>query len=218
MPTLDRRTVAGAAVLGAVVAASLLSSPAAAVDAAERAAANPLLFGAVVVGLYLVRPFLAWPTTLVAIVVGYGYGVALGVPVALAGAVLTSLPPFLGVRWIAGADGFWDRLGDAGDRFFGSTGHVRGVTAARLLPVPADAVTCTAAASGVSLPAFALGTVFGELPWTVAAVLLGHSAESVAARGLGDVSLPLIVACLAAAALLLAGPAYQYLGARGAAS
>ncbi|WP_121822516.1 TVP38/TMEM64 family protein [Halostella salina] len=212
MPEFDRRTVAGAAVLGAVVAASLLSSPATAIDAAERAAADPLLFGVLLLGLYLVRPFLAWPTTLVAIVAGYGYGVAVGVPVALAGAVLTSMPPFLGVRWMAGGEGFWGRLGDAGDRFFGSTGHVRGVTAARLLPIPADAVTCTAAASGVSLPAFAVGTVFGELPWTVAAVLLGSSAESIAARGLGEVGLPLVAACLVAAAVLLAGPAYQYFG------
>ena len=208
---IDRRTAAGGAALGAVVAASLLASPEAALSAASAAAADPLLFGAALLAIYLVRPFVAWPTTAVAILAGYGYGVALGVPVALAGAVVTSMPPFLGVRWLAGEGRFWDRLGDAGNRFFGSTGHVRGVTAARLLPVPADAVTCTAAASGVSLPAFAVGTVLGELPWTVAAVIVGSSAERVASQGLGEIGLPLAAACVAAAALLLAGPAYQYL-------
>ena len=208
---IDRRTAAGGAALGTVVAASLLGSPEAVLSAAASAAADPLLFGVAVLGVYLVRPFLAWPTTAVAILTGYGYGVALGVPVALAGAVVTSMPPFLGVRWVAGDGRFWGHLGDAGDRFFGSAGHVRGVTGARLLPIPADAVTCTAAASGVSLPAFAVGTVLGELPWTVAAVVVGSSAERVAARGLGEVGLPLVAACVAAAALLLAGPAYQYL-------
>jgi len=209
---VDRRTAAGGAALGAVVAASLLASPEAALSVAASAAADPLPFGVALLAIYLVRPFVAWPTTVVAILAGYGYGVALGVPVALAGAVVTSMPPFLGVRWLADDGRFWGRLGDAGDRFFGSTGHVRGVTAARLLPIPADAVTGTAAASGVSLPAFAVGTVLGELPWTVAAVVVGSSAERVAARGLGEVGLPLVAACVAAAALLLASPAYQYLG------
>jgi uncharacterized membrane protein YdjX (TVP38/TMEM64 family) len=212
MRSLDRQTVAGFALLGAVVAAGLLSSPEATLRAASQAAANPLLFGVVLVGIYLVRPFVAWPTTAVAIVVGYGYGVALGVPVALAGAVLTSMPPFLGVRWFTGEEGFWGRVGDAGDRFFASAGHVRGVTAARLLPIPADAVTCTAAARAVSLPAFAVGTVLGELPWTIAAVVVGSSAERVATRGLGEAGLPVVVAAVAAAGLLLAGPAYQYFG------
>jgi uncharacterized membrane protein YdjX (TVP38/TMEM64 family) len=212
MRSFDGRTVAGFALLGAVVAAGMLSSPEATLRTASQAAADPLLFGVVLVGIYLVRPFVAWPTTAVAVVVGYGYGVALGVPVALAGAVLTSMPPFLGVRWIASEEGFWGRLGDAGDRFFHSTGQVRSVTAARLLPIPADAVTCTAAATGVSLPAFAVGTVLGELPWTVAAVVVGSSAERVATQGLGEAGLPVVVTAVAAAGLLLAGPAYQYLG------
>ncbi|WP_135535735.1 MULTISPECIES: TVP38/TMEM64 family protein [Halostella] len=212
MRSLDRRTVAGFVLLGAVVAAGLFSSPEATLRAASRAAADPFLFAVVLVCLYLARPFVAWPTTAVAIVVGYGYGIALGVPVALAGAVLTSMPPFLGVRRFAGDAGFWGRLGDAGDRFFDSAGHVRGVTVARLLPVPADAVTCAAAASGVSLPAFAVGTVLGELPWTVAAVAVGSSAERVATQGLGEVGFPVVVAAVAAAGLLLAGPAYQYFG------
>lgn len=210
MVSLDRRTAAGAALLGGVAAAGLLTSPEAALRAADRVAADPLLFGALLAVIYLVRPFVAWPTTAVAVAAGYGYGVAVGVPVALAGAVFTSLPPFLAVRWFAGDRGWWCRLGDLGDRFFESTGQVRGVTAARLLPIPADAVTCTAAASGVSLPAFAVGTVFGELPWTVAAVVVGSSAERVAAGGLGGAGLPLVVATVAAAGLLLAGPAYQY--------
>lgn len=212
-----RRALAGAVVAG-VIAASLLTSPETAIDHLATIANDPVAFAAVLVGLYAVRPFLAWPATLLAVVVGYGYGVALGVPVALAFVVGTSLVPFYATRWFDGgtvtepptADGEPNgRLRGHVESYFGATGDVRGVTAARLVPIPADIVSCTAAVSGVSTSAFVAGTLLGELPWTVAAVLVGSSAKELSTGGLGSVGLPLGVATVAAAVLLLAGPAYR---------
>jgi len=97
----------------------------------------------------------------------------------------------------------------AGRRFFAATGDVRGVTAAKLAPIPADLATCGAAASGVSVRGFVVGTLLGELPWTVAAVLVGASAGRIATDGLGSLGLPLAVAAGVAAAVLLAGPTYR---------
>ncbi|WP_440989093.1 TVP38/TMEM64 family protein [Haloarchaeobius baliensis] len=211
-----RRALAGA-VVACVVIASLLTSPDAAMGYVATIANDPVAFAGVLVALYAVRPFLAWPATLLAVVVGYGYGVALGVPVALVAVVGTSLVPFYATRWFDGgtlaptdtdddADG---RLRRHIERYFGATGDVRGVTAARLVPIPADIVSCTAAVSGVSTSAFVAGTLLGELPWTIAAVVVGSSAKELSTGGLGSVGLPLGVVTVAAALALLAGPAYR---------
>ncbi|MFD1646431.1 TVP38/TMEM64 family protein [Haloarchaeobius litoreus] len=211
-----RRALAGA-VVACVVVASLLTSPETALEHLATIANDPVAFAAVLVGLYIVRPFLAWPATLLAVVVGYGYGVALGVPVALAFVVGTSLIPFYATRWFDGGTLEPTDTPDEPDgglrghveRYFGATGHVRGVTAARLVPIPADIVSCTAAVSGVPTSAFVAGTLLGELPWTLAAVVVGSSAKELSTGGLGSVGLPLGVVTVAAAMVLLAGPAYR---------
>jgi len=95
-----------------------------------------------------------------------------------------------------------------------SNGHGEDVVAARLAPIPADAVSCAAGLSAVPPRSFALGVLVGELPWTVAAVVVGNSLSTITARGLGGVGLPLAVATTAAAVLLLAGPAYERFGNR----
>jgi len=204
---LDRRTLAGLLVAATVLTGALLVSPAVAVDLARGLADDPLLFGAVLVALYLVRPALAWPGTLLSLLVGYAYGIALGVPLALAGVVLTSLPTFYAARWFGRGDSL-PRVRAASDRFFGATGGLRGVTAGKLAPLPADAVTAAAALSGVRLRALVLGTAVGEIPWTVAAVVVGASGARLTRGGLGALSLPVAVAAGVAAATLLAGPAY----------
>lgn len=232
----NRRVVAGTLV-AAVLAGATLVSPGAVFDGFERLAADPLVFGGAVLALYLVRPLLAWPQTACAVVVGYGYGVY-GLPVALGGAALTALGPFYATRWtlgagtdatgeatdrasdgdgseVAGGVGGWvtaraDRALAAGERFFETAGGIRGVTAARLAPVPSDVTTCAAAACGVRTRAMVVGTLLGELPWTLAAVLVGASAGEIAS-GIGDAAPPVAVASALVAALLLAGPAYRYL-------
>ncbi|SFC73543.1 Uncharacterized membrane protein YdjX, TVP38/TMEM64 family, SNARE-associated domain [Halobiforma haloterrestris] len=225
------RTLLGALTVGALVLAGLAVSPGDVLGGLESLAADPYRFGIVVGGLYLVRPALAWPTTPLAVVVGYGYGIAVGVPIALLGVVVTVLPVFLAVRRFRSGEAneadsrsectdgdrskpLLERAGAVADRYYGATGQFRGVTASRLAPIPSDIATAAAAASGVRIRHFVAGTVAGELPWTVAAVVVGASAATVTTDGLGDLGLALSVACGLGAVLLLAGPAYRALRGR----
>jgi uncharacterized membrane protein YdjX (TVP38/TMEM64 family) len=213
---MHRRALVAVALVATVAVSSLTVSPSATFSTLDALAGDPVLFGLALVVCYLLRPVVAWPTTLVAVVVGYGYGVAVGVPVGLAGAVLTSMPVFAAGRYFGDGDGnplTWLAPGErflvAARSYFETTGDFRGVTAARLAPIPADAVTATAAMAGVSLPAFAAATVVGELPWTIAAVLVGSSLSSLTTEGVGAVDARLVVGLTVAAAILLAGPLYQ---------
>lgn len=206
---VDRRTLSLVVLALLAVAASLRYSPGTVLDPIEQVADRPLLFFAVVVGLYTVRPAVLWPTTLVAVVVGFGYGVSVGLPLALAGAVYTSIAPFYIARWLGRDAPGIARLQAAGEQFFDATGDFRGVVAGRLAPVPADAVTCAAAIAGVRFRTFVAGVLVGELPWTVGAVLVGASLSTLSAEGLGAFGTRLAIVTGIGAALLLAGPLYS---------
>jgi|AntDeeMinimDraft_4_1070355.scaffolds.fasta_scaffold00071_32 uncharacterized membrane protein YdjX (TVP38/TMEM64 family) len=213
---MHRRALVGFALLATVAIASLAVSPAATMEALDALTADPFLFALALVACYLLRPLVAWPTTVLAVVVGYGYGVALGIPIGLLGAVLTSMPIWAAGRYLGDGDAnplAWitpgERFLDAASTYFETAGDFRGVTAARLAPLPADAVTATAAMTGVSLPAFVAATLVGELPWTIAAVLVGSSLSSLTTDGMGAVDARLVVALAIAATLLLAGPFYR---------
>lgn len=205
----DRQTASLAALSALVVVVALVHSPDQVLNAAEAAASDPATFAVVLVVLYAVRPALLWPTTLLAVVVGYGAGIAVGIPVALVGAAATSVLPFLVARRLGRDAPTIARLQRAGERWFDTTGDFRGVVAARLAPVPADAVTCAVAVSGVRLRTFLAGVLVGELPWTVAGVVVGASLSTLDASGIGAVGTPLAVATGAAALVLLAGPLYS---------
>lgn len=202
-----RHLVAGAVAL-AVLAGWLLLSPATAVARLRGLILSPW-FPLLLVGLYLVRPLLAWPITLLSALVGFRYGVVVGLPVALVGAVATSLIPFAAGRRVAADGGLWGRLTDGSRRYFGTTGGLRGLVAARLAPTPAEPVSAAAGAAGVSTPVFVAGTVAGELPWTVAAVVAGASMSEMAVAAAAPDPWLLVAGAVAAGALL-AGPAYRY--------
>src|SRR6056297_3587978 len=67
MTAFARRQAAGLALLAVVAAASVLAGPEHLLGLARRLADRPVVFGVLLVGVYLVRPLLAWPTTLVAV-------------------------------------------------------------------------------------------------------------------------------------------------------
>lgn len=206
---MDRRTrmVVGLGLFLAVAAGALLTSPAWVLARLDWVAADPVRFVVALLVLAVVRPFLAWPTTLLAVVVGYGWGLP-GLPVALALITLTSVPPYLLARRGRGSG----RVAELGEQAVGVAGDLRSVTASRLIPAPSDVVSIAAGVSNVRLAPFLLGTAIGEIPWAVAGVVAGESIETVLTEGLGAVVDPaLVVAALVAAVLLLAGPAYRHL-------
>ena len=194
--------------LGALVAVGLVLSPATVIEELEGLLHSPW-FPLILVGLYLLRPLLAWPITAISVLVGYRYGLVVGVPVALAGVVVTSLIPYTAARYLRTDDGWVGRVTAGSERFFGATGDLRGVVAARLAPTPAEPVSAAAGVAGVPVRAFVLGTLLGELPWTLVAVVAGDSMRRFSLAG-AVVDARLVVAGLLAALLVLARPTYRY--------
>jgi len=166
-----KRYAAGVAVAALVVVAVVVR-PERALGLLRAAVASPW-FPVFLVGLYVVRPFLGWPISLLSALVGFRYGVVVGVPVALVGAVCTSLPAYVVGRRAPADGGLFGRFTGGSQRYFDATGDLRGLVAARLAPTPAEPVSAAAGAGGVALRAFVVGTLVGELPWVVATVVLG---------------------------------------------
>jgi uncharacterized membrane protein YdjX (TVP38/TMEM64 family) len=203
-----RRHVAAGATVGALLALGLTVSPAAATDRLRSVALGPW-FPLVLAGLYLLRPLLAWPITALSVLVGYRYGLAAGVPVALLGAVATSMLPYAAARYLDAGAGLVARARSGSERFFSATGDLRGVTAARLAPTPAEVVSIGAGMGQVSVSAFVLGTLVGELPWTIAAVIAGRSMRELSLSGVETADPLLVVGGLLAGLVLLVGPVYR---------
>jgi uncharacterized membrane protein YdjX (TVP38/TMEM64 family) len=205
-----RRQLASLCVLAlAVGGAALVFSPRTVFSAIAGLSARPWLFVAVVVVLFVVRPLLMWPVSVFAVTIGFVLGVEYGVPVAVAGTVLSNTIVFLLARYArtdAGVVGYASR---SGDRFVDLTGELRGMIAARLAPVPADVVSSAAGLSEVSLRAYVLGTLLGETPWIVAEVVAGSSMHTLSVHGLSH-SASLLVGATALSAVLLARPVYRY--------
>lgn len=204
-----RRHAALATLVALAVAGTVALSPQRAIQALQRVLASPW-FPLVLIALYAIRPFLAWPITAISLLVGYQYGLLLGLPIALTGAAATSLIPYAATRYADTSTGLLGLATDGSTWFFATVGDLRGLIAARLAPTPAEPVSAAAGAAGLSTPTFILGTLIGELPWTIAAVLAGHTTRQLSL----DAATPdpwLITAGLLAALILLAGPAYHHL-------
>lgn len=206
MPVTRTRVAIGVALLGLVAIAALVR-PATVIGELRSVLFSPW-FPVVLLGLYLLRPFLGWPIIVLSGLVGFRYGVVVGLPIALAGVVGTSLIPYAAGRHFDLDGPIWGRFIGGSQRYFRTAGDLRGIVAARLAPTPAEPVSAAAGFGGVSLGPFVLGTLIGEFPWTIAAVTLGHSLK---AYTVSDIALDwrLAIAGTVAALLLLAGPLYR---------
>jgi len=205
------RQLLGIGVLGSVaVAAALSASPGRILGEIDALAGRPALLAAALPLLYLARPLLAWPISALSVLLGYLFGPA-AIPVALAGAVITTLPAYLLARRLGHDAGLLSRVGDAGTVVRRTTGDLRGVVAVRLAPLPTDPVSYAAGLAEVPFRPYALGTALGEAPWVGTAVLLGASMGRLAATG--PAVSPLLLGTAAAVALLVAlsRPAYRRL-------
>ncbi|WP_336325278.1 TVP38/TMEM64 family protein [Halovenus sp. HT40] len=209
MGVATRRQLLGLAGLVSVAGlAAVVFSPGAVLGGLEELAARPLIFGVALGALYLVRPFLLWPVTSVAVLLGYLYGPAAGFGLAIAGAALTALPPYLIGRYANDDIGLFGYVSDTAEQFFSATGDVRGVVAARFSPVPGDPISYAAGLSGLSAGPFLLGTMIGEVPWAFVAVFAGASMRTLDLSSF-SIQPELVVALAGLAVLLLAGPAYR---------
>jgi len=208
---IDRRHAAAGAAAGILVVLGVVLSPGAAIERLRAVLFSPW-FPLALAGLYLLRPLLAWPITALSVLVGYRYGLAVGVPLALAGAVATSLLPYAVARCAGVDEGVLGWAQSGTERFFAATGDFRGVIAARLAPTPAEVISVAAGIGRVSVPAFVAGTAVGELPWTIAAVVAGHSMRRLSPSGVAAVDPALAAGGTLAAVLLISGPAYRLFG------
>lgn len=195
-------------ILGAVIGVVVVS-PAAIVDRLATPQETWLVLAALALA-YLVRPLLLVPMSVITVFVGFRYGVALGVPIALVGTAVTTLPPFLIANRMRTETGPLGWLATPGRRAVHVTGEFRGVVAARLLPAPADAVSYGAGVSNVSVTTYVAGTAVGELPWTVAYLLIGASLGRLALDRVA-IDWRFVAGASVIATLLLARPAYRWL-------
>lgn len=204
-----RQLLGLAGLAGLAVAAAVLFSPETVVTELEGLADRPLLFALALVAVYLVRPFLLWPVSSIALVLGFLYGTAVALPLALAGAAVSALPPYLVGRYAQTDIGLFGTLGASGERFVDTVGEFRGVVAARFSPVPGDPISYGAGLSGVSLKPFLAGTLVGEVPWALVTVATGASMRTLSLSEFA-VSTELVVALAGLTVILLAGPLYNY--------
>jgi uncharacterized membrane protein YdjX (TVP38/TMEM64 family) len=208
MESATRRQLLGVASLLAVAAiAAVVVSPSRVVGRLEGLADQPALFVAVVALVYLVRPFVLWPVSIVAVALGYLYGVALAFPVAILGSLLTGTPPYLLGRYARTDAGLFGTVSSSGERLVRAVGETRGVVAARFSPIPGDPISYGSGIAGVSPRAFYLGTAVGEVPWAAVAVVTGASMRELSASGLPH-SPALLVALAGLAVLTLGSSVY----------
>jgi len=204
--------VVAVAVIALLAGAALFASPGVVFGTLEWLAAHPIRFGAALIALAAVRPFLAWPNTLLAVAVGYGYGWT-GLPFGVVLLTLTGIPAF----WLARAGRLrlrtdfriTERICDAGEQLTDTTGSVRAVAATRLFPIPSDAVSIGAGVSGIRTRPFLLGTAIGELPWTIVGIAVGVSLDRLTTDGVSGVEPVVFVAMAGLGVLLLSGPLYR---------
>jgi len=189
--------------------AALVFSPEAVLSSLASLSSRPWLFVGVIFLLFLARPFLMWPISVLSVTTGYVLGVKYGIPVAVAGTLASNTIVFLFARYARSEDGLVGFASRSSDRFVELTGELRGVIAARLAPLPADVVSSASGLSEVSLRAYLLGTLVGETPWIAAEVVAGSSMHTLSVHGLSH-SLSLFVGATALSAVLLARPVYRY--------
>jgi uncharacterized membrane protein YdjX (TVP38/TMEM64 family) len=210
MERATRRQLVGMACLGAIaLVAALVFSPAAVVTTLEHLATHPLQFALALVAVYLVRPFLLWPVSSIALVLGYVYGPVVALPIAIVGAAISGLPPFVVARYARSDVGPFASVADTGRQLTDAVGETRGVLAARLSPIPGDPISYASGLTNVSLGAFLVGTAVGEIPWALATVLAGSSMRTLSVTGF-TLSPAAVLAIAGLAVVVLAGPLYNH--------
>ena len=178
-PILGLRRAARLVLLGllAIGAASVwrwraILDPTTITAAIDRYPAAPLGFLAV----HTAASLLFIPRTLLAIVAGLLFGIGWGIVWAASGSVAGAVAGFLVARYINSGLIDLRRLGPLADKV--ERGGWRAVAMLRLIPViPHSLANYALGLTRLSLGAYALGSLLGQLPMTVAYVDLGAAGE-----------------------------------------
>ena len=142
---------------------------------------------------YAARSLVLFPAALLTVAAGVLFGAWLGVPVALLGAVISAAISYEIARTIGPTEAALNRptVGPWAHRIQ-HAGFVT-VLSMRLVMLPFDPVNLLAGGLRIPRRAFLAGTALGLIPGVVAFTLAGASVGRVDA-GLGDLSVPLLVA------------------------
>jgi uncharacterized membrane protein YdjX (TVP38/TMEM64 family) len=127
--------------------------------------------------LYFMRSIIAIPLSPITVFIGYHYGFPKGIVIGLSGSTLSCFIPYLIGRYIRTQDGIIGFILYHSEKIVDVTGTVRGVLAARISPLPTDAISYGAGLTDVPLTDYLIGTIIGLLPWTVTLVLFGDSLQ-----------------------------------------
>lgn len=205
---LSRLRLAGRVLVLALLAAGMVAvwlnrdalDPAAVTAAIARYPAAPLVF----LAIHIVASLLFVPRTLLGLVAGAAWGFWWGLLWAAIGSVLGAVAGFLVARYVN--SGMIDleslpRLGPMLQR--AEAGGWRAVTMLRLIPViPHSFTNYALGLTKLSLGGYALGSLLGQLPMTIAYVSFGAAGGRVAA-GQHDWLMPAAIGVVALALSIL---------------
>lgn len=212
-----RRLFAGATLVIAFLVGAVVLSPTALATRLARIDPLPLL--GILAVVYVVRPFVALPMSVLAVLIGFRFGLVGGYPIAIAGTAVTCYLPYaIGGRFrepdvTGGEGGLLAKIAIHGRQAVDVTGGLRAIVAARLSPAPADPVSYAAGLAAVRRRPYVLGTILGELPWMGLYVAIGTSAQSVSVANTTPDPIVLVTSVTAASALLFV-PAIQFVRTR----
>jgi uncharacterized membrane protein YdjX (TVP38/TMEM64 family) len=193
-----RLILVGLIALGVVAAWNWRSlfDPVALTGLVDRGPAAPLVF----LGLHILASLLFVPRTLLALGAGLIFGMWWGALWAALGSLMGAVAGFLVARYLGGGlaeRAGWDRAAALLAR--AANGGWRMVAVLRLVPVIPHSLTNYALGlTGVRLGAYALGSLLGQLPLTIAYADLG-AAGGRALLGAADWLLPSAIGAIALA-------------------
>lgn len=147
---------------------------------------GPLLY----IVIYLARPLILFPASLLTILAGNIYGLAFGFLYGLIAGTLSAAVPYFAGRWFAGEDEAKEQAQEEGDaNLFGrfialmKRNPFQAILTMRLLYMPYDAVSLLAGGLRIGFIPFATATLIGNLGGTFSFVGLGASLQGDIATG-----------------------------------
>lgn len=147
---------------------------------------GPLLY----IVVYLLRPLILFPASLLTILAGSIYGLAFGFLYGLIAGTLSAAVPYFAGRWFAGEEEATEQAKEEGDsnvfkRFIAlmQENPFQTILTMRLLYMPYDAVSLLAGGLRIGFVPFATATLIGNLGGTFSFVGFGASLQGDIATG-----------------------------------